>query len=134
MFAQYAQWLSFFCFFIAALIHIGFFIIESFLFQRPGGHKFFKMPEQDHRAVKTWAFNQGFYNLFIAIGTFVGLAFIFQKQVMLAGVLVSFCGFSMIGAGGVLWLSAPHLRRGAYLQMIPPLLGFFFLMFHVRPV
>jgi putative membrane protein len=127
-----AEWISFFFFAIAGLIHIGFFVAESFLFQKPNGYKLFKLSEKDHAAVKVWAFNQGFYNLFLGLGTFLGLAFIFKKQVMLAGVLTSFCGLSMIGAGLVLWLSAPQLRRGALAQMIPPALGFFFLAFHVK--
>lgn len=126
------QWLSFFFFFLAALIHVGFFIMESILFQRPGGHKIFKMSESDHNAAKVWAFNQGFYNLFIAIGTFVGLTLIFQKQFFVAGIMTSFCGLSMIGAGVVLWISAPHLRRGALIQMVPPILGFICLSFHAR--
>lgn len=128
---MFVQWMSFVCFFVAAVIHVIFFVVESILFQRPDGYSYFKMPEQDHKAAKVWAFNQGFYNLFLAIGTFVGLLMIFQKKIMLAGVLVSFCGMSMLGAGIVLWFSAPHLRRGAYVQIIPPLLGFFFLFFHV---
>lgn len=125
------QWLSFICFALAALLHVGFFVMESILFQKPGGHKLFKMNENDHRAVKVWAFNQGFYNLFLALGTFLGLYFVMTKQVMLAGVLTGFCGLSMIGAGIVLWFSAPHMRRGAVLQILPPLLGFIFLYFHV---
>lgn len=127
------EWISFFFFFLAALIHVYFFILESYLFQKPGGYKYFKVPEKDHALVKIWAFNQGFYNLFLAMGTFAGLYFIFQKQVMLAGVLTSFCGLSMIGAGLTLWFSAPHLRKGALLQMLPPIIGFAFLFFHVRP-
>ena len=126
------QWLSFAFFFLAALIHVGFFVMESILFQKPGGHKIFKVTEAEHAAVKVWAFNQGFYNLFIAIGTFVGLTLIFQKQFFVAGIMTGFCGLSMIGAGVVLWFSAPRLRRGALIQMIPPILGFIFLSFHAR--
>ncbi len=126
------EWISFIFFFIAALIHIGFFILESILFQRPDGYKYLKIPAKDHSAIKLWAFNQGFYNLFLGLGTLLGLGFIFQKQVFVAGVLTSFCGLSMIGAGLVLWFSAPPLRRGALIQLLPPLIGFIFLSFHVR--
>ncbi len=126
------EWISFFFFFLAALIHVGFFVIESILFQKKDGYKIFKIQPEDHQKVKIWAFNQGFYNLFLAFGTFIGLALIFKKQIMLAGVLTSFCGLSMIGAGIVLWVSAPQLRRGALAQILPPLIGFVFLSFHVR--
>ena len=125
------QWLSFICFALAGLLHVGFFIIESILYQKKGGHVLLKVSEADHQATKVWAFNQGFYNLFLALGTFGGLFYVMQKQVMLAGVLTGFCGLSMIGAGIVLWYSAPRLRRGAVLQALPPLLGFIFLFFHI---
>ena len=67
------EWISFFFFFVAAAIHLMFFVIESILFQRKGGHKVFKIKETDHEAVKIWAFNQGFYNLFLSLGMFLGL-------------------------------------------------------------
>ena len=126
------EWISFALFALAGFIHIYFFYLQSILFQKKDGYKYFKIQEKDHAAVKIWAFNQGFYNLFLAIGTFLGLYFIFQKQVMLAGVLTSFCGLSMIGAGLALWFSAPQLRRGALIQILPPTIGFIFLFFHVR--
>jgi len=126
-----AEWISFFLFALAAFVHIGFFVAESFLFQRSGGHRLFGVKESEVPAVRIWAFNQGFYNLFLALGTFVGLYFVLKMQIMLAGVLTGFCALSMIGAGIVLWWSAPRLRRFALLQITPPLLGLLFLYFHV---
>lgn len=125
------KWVSFFFFSIAAIIHILFFVMESILFQKPEGYKIFKIKPADHAAVKIWAFNQGFYNLFLAIGMIVGLYFVLLGRREAAGLLVSFSALSMIGAGLVLLLSAPHLRRGALVQTIPPVLGFFFLAFHI---
>lgn len=125
------KWVSFFFFSIAAIIHILFFVMESILFQKPEGYKIFKIKPADHAAVKIWAFNQGFYNLFLAIGMIVGLYFVLLGRREAAGLLVSFSALFMIGAGLVLLLSAPHLRRGALVQTIPPVLGFFFLAFHI---
>ncbi len=125
------EWISFVLFALAALIHIGFFIAESILFQRPGGHRIFGLKESDVLAVRPWAFNQGFYNLFLALGTLLGLYFVLKMQIMLAGVLTGFCAVSMIGAGLALWWSVPRLRRFALIQMLPPLLGLLFLYFHV---
>lgn len=127
------EWISFFFFFLSGLIHIYIFILESFLFQKPNGYKYFKMSEQDHAAVKPWAFNQGFYNLFLAIGIFIGLHYVLKLQIHLAGAVTSIFGFGMIGAGLVLFFSVPKMRKGALLQIIPPLLGFFFLLFHIIP-
>ena len=125
------EWISFFFFALAALVHIGFFIMESFLLQKPGAEKALRISDQAHAAIKPWAFNQGFYNLFLALGTFWGLSFVLKKQVMIAGVLTSFCGFCMIAAGVVLWFSVPHMRKWAYLQAGLPLLGFICLFFHI---
>ncbi len=125
------KWVSYAFFVLSAIIHIVFFVVESFLFQKAEGYKLFKLRPEDHAAAKIWAFNQGFYNLFLAIGMVVGLYFVHLGRREAAGLLVSFSGLSMIGAGLVLFFSAPHLRRGSYIQMVPPLLGFFFLIFHV---
>jgi putative membrane protein len=128
-----AEWISFTFFLIAALVHIGFFVIESFLYQKADGYKYFKVTPEQHLATKVWAKNQGYYNLFLALGVLLGLYFIFKKQVMIAGVVTSYCGLFMIGAGVALWLTEPRMRRGALLQIVPPLLGFIFLFFHVSP-
>ncbi len=125
------EWVSFIFFAIAAGLHILFFVMESILFQKANGYKIFKLKETDHSAAKIWAFNQGFYNLFLAIGMIIGLYFVIAGRREAAGLLVSFSGLSMMGAGLVLYFSAPHLRRGAWAQMLPPAFGFFFLAFHI---
>lgn len=115
---------SLICFFIAAVAHVLFFVIESFFFQKENGYRYFKMQPQDHKPVKVWALNQGFYNLFLALGIFAGLLL---KQ----DVLLVFCALSMVGAGLVLWFSARHLRRGAIVQILPAALA---LIFHFLPL
>lgn len=125
------EWISFFFFSLAGLIHIFFFVLESFLLQKTDGYRLMKINPSDHAAIKPWAFNQGFYNLFLAVGIFVGLYFVLKTQIQLAGVVTSLFGLGMIGAGIVLFFSAPKLRKGAYLQIMPPLLGFAFLAFHI---
>lgn len=106
----------------AALFHVVFFVLESFLFQKPDGYKYFKMAEKDHMAAKMWALSQGYYNLFFALGLFGG---VFLGIVPLK----VFCALSMICAGIVLWFSAAQLRRGALIQILPALLGLVFLAF-----
>lgn len=125
------EWISFCFFALAGLVHILFFILESFLLQKEGGYKILKISPTDHAAIKPWAFNQGFYNLFLALGIFVGLYFVLKTRIQLAGVITSLFGLGMIGAGLVLFFSVPKLRLGAYLQIVPPLLGFAFLAFHI---
>lgn len=125
------EWISYVFFFAAAIIHIFFFILESVLFQKSNGYKYFKMKKEDHAAVKPWAFNQGFYNLFLAVGMLIGLYYVTQLEIRMAGMMVSFCGLSMVIAGIVLFLTDRKMRRGALIQAVPPLLGFFFLAFHI---
>ena len=126
------QWISYFCFFIAALIHIGLFILESYFYEKPDGYKYFKVSQQDHEATKLWAFNQGFYNLFLAIGMIIGLYYVNRLQIQTAGVVVSLFGFFMIVAGVVLIFSSKRkLLTGALFQIVPPLVGFFFLSLHI---
>lgn len=56
-----------------ALEHVGFFVLESFLFKTPLGLKVFKLTPQAAEANAVFAFNQGFYNLFLAAGLVWGL-------------------------------------------------------------
>jgi putative membrane protein len=100
---------------VAGLLHVGFFVVESLMWQR--AHKFFGVKSADDAATMAFAlYNQGFYNLFLAIGTFVGVGL---SSVLLADgnhVLVVFCGLFMIGAAVVLVGSNRLLWRGALLQ------------------
>jgi putative membrane protein len=131
MLKRMVEWISFFFFALAALIHLGFFIFESIVLQRPNGHRWLKINERDFVHVKLWAFNQGFYNLFLSLGMILGLSFVLKLQVHLAGVMTGFCSISMLAAGTVLWFSAPRLRKMALVQAVPPLLGLIFIFFHI---
>jgi putative membrane protein len=53
--------------FVVAVVHLLAFTWETLLFQRPGVHQgIFAIPTADVASVRLWAFNVGFYNLFIA--------------------------------------------------------------------
>ena len=59
---------------VTAVVHITAFAWETLLFQRAGVHQgVFAIPADDVRPVRLWAFNVGFYNLFIACGLVVGV-------------------------------------------------------------
>ena len=101
---------------VAAVIHVAFFAVESLLWGTNRINQRFRLTEEEARVLRPFAFNQGFYNLFLAIGVGVGL--------MLGGVagttLLLFGCASMAGAGVVLFLSAKHLRVGAIVQLFFP--------------
>jgi putative membrane protein len=101
---------------IAGVVHVLFFVLESFLFTKPAGRKIFKTSEADAETMKFFAFNQGFYNLFLAIGTFAGIA-LGQR------VLVIFTCASMVGAAAVLATGGTKLIRGVIMQGTPPLIA-----------
>ena len=59
---------------IAALIHVYIFVLESLCWPRPATWKTFGLKSPaDADVVKPMAFNQGFYNLFLAIVTGIGI-------------------------------------------------------------
>ncbi|WP_426594855.1 DUF1304 domain-containing protein [Cellulomonas sp. McL0617] len=111
---------------LAALLHVLFFAYESVLFERPDVHARFRTPALDVPAVKPWAYNQGFYNLFLAVGTLVGVvvALAGSDDVGLALVLFG-CG-SMLGAAVVLISADRRMARAAATQGFFPALAVVF--------
>ena len=92
-------------------------------FERPEVHARFRTRTEDVPAVKPWAYNQGFYNLFLAVGTLVGagLALAGHETVGLALVLFG-CG-SMLAAALVLVATDRRMARAAATQGLFPLLA-----------
>ncbi|WP_421740367.1 DUF1304 domain-containing protein [Cellulomonas sp.] len=111
---------------LAALLHVLFFAYESVLFERPDVHARFQTRTEDVPAVKPWAYNQGFYNLFLAIGALVGvvLALAGEETVGLALILLA-CG-SMLAAALVLVATNRSMARAAVTQGTFPLLAVLF--------
>jgi len=106
---------------VAALIHVWFFAMESLWFMRPTVWRRFGLASQEEaEVVQTFAFNQGFYNLFLAVGVAAGLALVAMGDVAGGRAIVLFACASMIAAGIVLFRFNP---RGAVLQAVPPLIA-----------
>ncbi len=107
---------------LAGLIHVLIFCMESVLWTTPAVSARFRQSPERAEATKLLAFNQGFYNLFLALGTFAGLAAVLMGHQRVGWTLVNWnCGF-MVGAALVLAASAPQLRRGAVIQGAAPFL------------
>lgn len=53
---------------VTALLHIGFLVLEMFLWTAPQGRKVFRMSQERAEATKVLAANQGLYNGFLAAG------------------------------------------------------------------
>lgn len=114
---------------IAAAIHLLIFFAESVLWSKPTTWKRFGLKtQQDADTVKPMAFNQGFYNLFLAIGAGVGLIMLGSNACAQGGLVLSiFTTASMVLAAVVLMVSSPRLWRAALIQGVAPLLGIIFL-------
>jgi putative membrane protein len=109
---------------LAALIHVWFFVMESLWFMRPSVHGRFglKTPEQA-AIVRSFAYNQGFYNLFLAVGVAIGLGLIWAGQRDAGRAIVFFACGSMVAAGLVLVLHNARFARAAAIQAGPPLVA-----------
>ena len=110
---------------LAALLHIVIFAMESILWMRPTIWKRFGLKSQDEAAtIRPMALNQGFYNLFLAIGVIVGFFLLPHPSLRAAGVmLILFCCASMLAAALVLLISNPKLARAALTQGVLPLVA-----------
>ncbi|MBH0007924.1 DUF1304 domain-containing protein [Salinibacterium sp. UTAS2018] len=116
--------------FLAALVHLMIFFMESVLFHTPRVQQVFGVRPQDVDAVKPWAYNQGFYNVFLALGAGTGLVLMGTVSMWPAGIaLAMFAALSMLLAAVVLITSQPRqMARPAIIQGVPPLLGIIFLV------
>jgi len=59
---------------IVAMLHLGFLVLEMFLWTRPAGQRVFGLPRDVMMASAPLAANQGLYNGFLAAGLIWGLA------------------------------------------------------------
>ncbi|HEY4964203.1 MAG TPA: DUF1304 domain-containing protein [Candidatus Saccharimonadales bacterium] len=111
---------------IAAIFHMYIFILESVKWSNPKTWKAFSLPSQEHAdIIHSMAFNQGFYNLFLALGATIGVTTLGLNSTI-AFTLMIFASSCMIGAGLVLFFSVKTSRKAAIIQAGPPLLGVLF--------
>ena len=115
---------------IAGLIHVFIFLLESLLWNRPSTWKRFGVKtQQEAEILRPMAYNQGFYNIFLALGAGAGLVMLASSNVQQAGAALSiFVLLSMLLASIVLLFSNAKLARAAALQGTAPLIGLIFLI------
>jgi len=110
--------------FVAALIHVFFFYAESVTFSRPETWRRFGLQSQEQAdVVRPMAYNQGFYNLFLALGIVVGLVLVTNGSVEAGRAVVVFACACMTLAGVVLFATNRAMLRAALLQAVPPALA-----------
>ena len=103
---------------MVALLHVGFLVLEMFLWDHPFGRRRFGMTPEYSKASASLAANQGLYNGFLAAGLIWGLVSgdLAVKTFFLACVVIAgiYGGFTA-------------KRSILYLQALPGLLGLVFL-------
>lgn len=108
----------------AALAHVFIFILESLRWTEEPTRKIFGVrSEKDAETMKTLAFNQGFYNLFLAIAAVLGIVLVLMNHLTVGVTLVlTACGM-MLAAAVVLFASNRKMARAAAMQGGMPLLA-----------
>lgn len=108
---------------VAALIHGYIFYLESLSWTSERTRAVFGTTAEEAAATGQLAFNQGFYNLFLAIEVVAGII-AFAVGAVPVGVALIFAGAgSMVLAGVVLAASSPSKASAAFKQLLPPLIG-----------
>ena len=109
---------------IAILIHAYIFVMESLTWSAPATWRRFGVRSQeDADTIQPMALNQGFYNLFLAIVTVIGIVAVGLGHNAVGAALV-FAGVgSMLAAAVVLLTSSPDKARAAITQGAFPLIA-----------
>jgi putative membrane protein len=92
--------------FLAAALHVFVFYIESFAWTTRA-LSVFGIDRESAEVTKEMAFNQGFYNLFLAIEVFVGIAVYFLASPTVGLTLALFGVGSMLAAALLLFVTSP---------------------------
>ena len=106
---------------LAGLIHVLFFCMESLWWTRPAVYRRFRSTEAEALVTRSLAFNQGFYNLFLAVGALGGLGLVATGRGGPGMILIAWSCICMLAAAVVLAASSPQMIRGAAIQGLPPL-------------
>ncbi len=108
---------------LAALLHVFIFYLESIAWTSERARGTFGLTAAEAEATKEMAFNQGFYNLFLAVAVGVGVVLHAAGSVAIGATLVFVGAGSMAAAALVLFLSSPDKRSAAVTQGLIPLLA-----------
>lgn len=117
---------------LAAAVHVYIFVLESILWTAPKTRATFGVKsEEEAITTQPLAFNQGFYNLFLAIVSAVGIVIAATGSASVGIALVLAGTGSMVAAGLVLILSSPDKARAAVVQMLFPAIAVVLLVIHL---
>jgi putative membrane protein len=116
---------------LAALLHVYIWLMESLTWTSARTRATFGITEEEAQATKELAFNQGFYNLFLAVITAVGITIGGFGYYDAATALIFAGTGSMLAAAVVLLASSPDKARAAITQGTLPLIAIVLLAVHL---
>lgn len=108
---------------LAALLHVYIFVMESLTWTSPRTRATFGTTPEEAETTKLLAFNQGFYNLFLAVVTAIGIVAICLGHKAVGAALILAGVGSMLAAAAVLLASSPDKARAAVTQGAFPLIA-----------
>lgn len=100
---------------LAGLLHVYIFVLESVRWEDPATRRTFGTTAEQAAATREMAYNQGFYNLFLAVVTLVGVVLLGPVREAGVGLVVAGTG-SMLAAALVLVTSDRTQARPATVQ------------------
>ncbi|MFC9917374.1 DUF1304 domain-containing protein [Agromyces binzhouensis] len=114
---------------LSALLHVVIFVLESVRWMQPSTWRVFGVRDRAQaETLRPMAYNQGFYNLFLAIGAMAGV-WLYWTDLPSAGLaLALFSTACMAAAAVVLTTTGPGYLRPALIQGTLPLIGFVLLL------
>ncbi|MDV3124947.1 DUF1304 domain-containing protein [Mycobacterium sp. 21AC1] len=108
---------------LAAVLHVYIFTMESLTWTSSRTRATFGTTAEEAEATKELAFNQGFYNLFLAVVTIVGIVAVVLGHNAVGAALVLAGVGSMLAAALVLLVSSPDKARAAVTQGAFPVIA-----------
>jgi len=104
---------------IVALLHVGFLVLEMFLWDRPAGRRIFRLTAENAARTKVLAANQGLYNGFLAAGLIWAL---YPVGAAGAGVPIAIFFLGCITVAGIFG-AATVSRMIFFVQGVPALIA-----------
>ena len=104
---------------LAALIHVYVFWLESIAWTGERARRIFGLSAEEARVTAPLAFNQGFYNLFLAVAIVVGVVLVASGATAAGATAVLIGTGSMVAAGLVLVATDRSKVRPALVQAVP---------------
>lgn len=106
---------------LAGLVHVGFWVLEAVLWERPAVHRIFGVATREEAAAQRSVFyNIGWYNLLLALGAWTGVGLYAAHR---GAALLIFTMAFMVVAALVLLRTSREMWRGALVQGLPALIA-----------